>query len=310
MKRNPVTIAVGTLLILVFGSLLFIFQVRKSNVAVVARFGRYDRECGPGAHFRWPWPIETVYMLDQRIQNFEGKFEETKLPDQNILLISTYTGWRIEDPKLFFPRFPGDSAASIALAESTLGELVETAKKEVAGQHNFSDFISADEKEMKFSQIENEILARVQQQVKEHQYGLDVKFVQIKKIGLPESVTADVFERMKSERNVLISKIQNEGEERATKIRSAADTSAAKMLADADAQALQIRGQGEAESVKALQVLQQNPALANFNMKLSALQDMLKERTTLILDQSTPPLDLLQNYSVPTNGSVMNQTKR
>jgi membrane protease subunit HflC len=306
MKRN-INFFVGALLIVVFGSLLFIFQVRKSQVAVVTRFGRYDRELGPGAHFRFPWPIEKVYTLDERIQNFEGKFEETKLPDQNILLISTYVGWRIDKPALFFPKFAG---GSIQEAERTLGAIVETAKKEVAGQHIFSDFISADEKQMKFGQIEKEILDRVQQQVKEHDYGLEVNFVQIKKIGLPESVTTDVFERMKSERNVLISKIQYEGEESATKIRSAADTWSAKKLAEADAASLEIRGEGEAESAKALSVLQQNPALANFNMKLSALQDLLKDRTTLILDQSTPPLDLLQPYNVPASQPVMQQSKR
>lgn len=306
MKRK-LNLTVGALVLIVFGLLPFMFQVRQSEVAVVTRFGRYDRELGPGAHFRLPWPIEKVYTLDERIQNFEGKFEETKLPDQNILLISTYVGWRIEKPKSFFPKF---GSGSISEAEKTLSALVESAKKEVAGQHVFSDFISADEKQMKFSQIEDEILQRVQQRVKEHDYGVDVKFVQIKKIGLPESVTSDVFERMKSERNVLISKIQYEGEEAATKIKSAADTWSAKKLAEADAAALQIRGEGEAESAKALSVLQQNPGLANFNMKLAALQDLLKDRTTLILDQSTPPLDLLQPYNVPAKGPVMQESKR
>jgi membrane protease subunit HflC len=157
---------------------------------------------------------------------------------------------------------------------------------------------------MKFTQIEQEILAKVQEQLKTHDYGLDVKFVQIKKIGLPESVTTDVFERMKSERNVLISQIQNEGEERATIIKSQADTWSAKKLAEADADALRIRGEGQAESAKALAVLQQNPALANFNMKLDALQDLLKDRSTLILDQSTPPLDLLTPNPMPAKAPM------
>jgi modulator of FtsH protease HflC len=305
MRRN-LNFIVGALLIFVFGALLFIFQVRKSEVAVVTRFGKYDRELGPGAHFRFPWPIENVYKLDQRIQNFESKMDEMKLPDQNILLVSTYVGWRIEQPALFFPRFAG---GSIVEAEKQLSGLVESVKKEVAGQHVFSDFISADEKQMKFSQIEQEILEKVKQQLKTHDYGLDVKFVQIKKIGLPESVTTDVFERMKSERNVLISQIQNEGEERATIMKSQADTWSAKKLAEADADSLRIRGEGEAESAKALAVLQQNAALANFNMKLSALQDLLKDRSTLILDQSTPPLDLLQPYNAPMK-APMQTSKR
>lgn len=45
-------------------------------------------------------------------------------------------------------------------------------------------------------------------------------------------------------------------------------------------------------------------------MKLAALQDLLKDRTTLILDQSTSPLDLLQPYTMPANQPVMKQSKR
>jgi regulator of protease activity HflC (stomatin/prohibitin superfamily) len=87
-------------------------------------------------------------------------------------------------------------------------------------------------------------------------------------------------------------------------MKSQADTWSAKKLAEADADSLRIRGEGEAESAKALAVLQQNAALANFNMKLSALQDLLKDRSTLILDQSTPPLDLLQPYNAPAKAPM------
>ena len=39
MKRNPVTIAVGALLLVIFILLLFLFQVRKTESAVVLRAG-------------------------------------------------------------------------------------------------------------------------------------------------------------------------------------------------------------------------------------------------------------------------------
>ncbi len=97
---------------------------------------------------------------------------------------------------------------------------------------------------MKFDQIEHEILEKVQKQVKDKDYGIEIKFVQIKKMGLPESVTQNVFDRMQSERQVLISTIQFEGEAEATKIKSSADSKAAILLADADAAALKIQRPG------------------------------------------------------------------
>ena len=301
MKRNRFIIGVAAVLILIFGSLLFVFQVRQSQVAVVTTFGKItgDPVTEPGAHFRWPWRIQNVYNLDQRIQNFEGKFEEAQLADQNILMMMVYVGWRIEDPGLFYNGFP---SGNVSEAEKHLADVVQTAKNEVIGQASLSDLISADEKKMKFTQIESNILARVQERVKSQKYGIEIKFLQIKKLGLPESVTKTVFERMASERQVVIVKIQSDGAADASRTRADADSKAAQILNAADAESLKIRGDGEAKAASYLKEFRKNPELAAFNMKLTALEQMLKEKTTLILDQSTPPLDLLiKGQSVSTN---------
>lgn len=290
MKRSPLTIVVAAILIVIFGLLLFVYQVRKSEVAVVTLFGKiHDVKTTPGPALRWPWPIENVHMLDQRIQNFEGKYEQFKLPDQNIIFLSVYVGYKIDDPREFYPKF-----GTIPEAQRVLEGLVRSAKNEVAGQHPFSDFVSTDQKQMKFAQIEKEIQDEVQKQVAEKGYGIEIKFIQIKKIGLPDVVTQNVFDRMTSERQYYISKIQSEGEEEATKIKSAADSSAAKLLADADAQAFKIRGEGEAQMMKSLEILQQNPSLANFNMQMTALEQFLKKNSTLVLDESSSPLQWMR----------------
>lgn len=303
MKRSPLTIVVAAVLILIFGLLLFVYQVRKSEVAVVTLFGKiHTVKSEPGPGLRLPWPIENVHKLDQRVQILDGKYEEAKLSDQNILMLSVYVGYRIDDARAFFPQFAN---GSIPEAEKVLDGLVRSAKNEVAGQHRFSDFVSTDEKQMKFSQIENEILQKVQKQVTDKHYGIEIKFVQIQKIGLPESVTQNVLDRMSSERQFYISRIQAEGEKEATEIKSDADSTAAKLLSDADAKAFIIRGQGEAQMMKSLAVLQENPALATFNMKMTALEEFLKKNATLVLDQSTSPLEWLRmdqsSQAVSTN---------
>ena len=66
------------------------------------------------------------------------------------------------------------------------------------------------------------------------------------------------------------------------------------MLSDAYAQATRIRGEAEAEAAKSLAVFQQNPELANFLFRLSALEGSLKERSVLIFDQNMPPFDLFR----------------
>ena len=291
MKKNPLNMAVGAVLIVIFALLLFLFQVRTSDVAVVTTFGKPTRQITePGLYAKWPWPIQKIQKLDKRIQNFETKFEETLTPDGYNLLVMVYAGWRISEPAAFFPKFAG---GSVTEAERVLEGIIRDAKNSVVGQHPFGHFISVNEKELKFAEIEGEILARVQGRLRTNNYGMEVAFLGIKKLGLPESVTKEVFSRMGAERQVLVSKIESEGSARASNIRAEADRNAAKLVSDADAEAVRIRGDAESQAAQSLQTMNQEPELANFLLRLAGLEMFLRERTTLILDQNTSPLDLL-----------------
>jgi modulator of FtsH protease HflC len=298
MKRN-LTLIIGVLLILIVALLLFVFQVRQSEVAVVTTFGKATRPITePGAHLKWPWPIQNVYKLDQRVQNFaEDKLTEGLTQDSFNLLSQVFVGWRITDPQMFFPRFSGGTAEPIGEAEKVLERTVANAKAAVIGAHPLSDFLAAAGEGHKFEAIEKEITQAVQNEVENHKYGLKIEFIALRKLGLPENVTASVFERMTSERQVLASKSQFEGEAEAQKIRSEAERKAAELLANAEGKATEIRGKGEAEAAKSLAVFQQNPELANFIFRLSALEASLKDGATLIFDQHTPPFDLFRGVS-------------
>ena len=297
MKRNAMTIVIGAVLIVIFALLLFVFQVRKSEVAIVTTFEKptaqpYDR---PGAYFKWPWPIQKVYKFDQRIQNFEDKFSQTLTADNNNLIVTVYTGWRISNAKSFYPKFQG----SVPAAQRILEGMLRSAQNAVIGKHNLSDFVNADPKELKFDAIENEIESAIQSELSTNDYGIRLEFLGFKKIELPESVTQTVFDRMKNERQKLISKTENEGKAEAQIIESAADRQAAETIANADAAATRIRGEGEAAAARVLPVFQQNPDLANYLLRIEALKQSLNQRATLIFDERTPPFDLFLNF--PTN---------
>jgi membrane protease subunit HflC len=297
MKRNPLILAIGLLLILIVCLLLFVFQVRKSEVVVVTRFGNPARNVTePGPHLRLPWPIENVHRFDQRVQNFEDKLTEGLTSDSFNLLSSVYVGWRITDAKAFFPKFAGGTDP-IAEAERMLNGRLSNAKAAIIGKHPLSDFLTPGRQGSQFVQIENEILSAVRAQVPTNIYGLEIEFLGFKKLSLPESVTTAVFERMTKERQVLASKALYEGEAEAQKIRSEADRRAAEMLAAAAGQATEIRGRAEAEAAKSLTTFQKEPELAKFIFGLSALESSLKDRSTLIFDQHTPPFDLLWGAS-------------
>jgi membrane protease subunit HflC len=291
MKNTRLSLAVGALLLVMFLALLFCFQVRTTQVAVVTTFGRYSRDAQPGLHFRLPLPIQKVYQFDNRLQNFERKFEQTTTKDANNLLITVYVGWRIADPRKFLELFNGDTIK----AEAALEGLVRNAKNAVVGRYAFSDFISPDPKQVKLGQVETDILNEIKAPAKD--YGLTIELVGIKQLGLPEAITTKVFERMKAERDRLAKQYQGEGAARSLVIRSEAERKRDQLLAQADADALRIKGDALAQASKDLAVFEKNPQLAVFLLQLNALKDSLKDRATLILDQKTAPFNLLNGDS-------------
>ncbi len=300
MKRKVLNYLVGAVLIIIAGLMLFVFQVRQSETAVVTTFGKLTRAVGPGPHLKWPWPIEKVYKIDERIQNFEDKFTEDLTGDNNNLLTTVYVGWSITNAIEFFPKF---ADGSIDAAQRMLEGILASSKSSVVGQHPLSDFVNPDRAALKFDLIETQIKDLLQSQLVTNNCGIEINYLGIMKMGLPESVSQAVFTRMTSDRNVLSSQYENEGEADAQKIKSAADRQAAEMLAEARGQALRIQGQGEAEAAKILPTFQKNPQLADFLLRIDALQQSLKEHSSLIFDERTPPFDLFR-------GSLTNSFSR
>lgn len=296
MKKNTLTVVVGVLLVVIFLLLLFTFQVRQTEVAVVTTFDRQTRQIAdPGLYFKLPMPIQKVYKFDKRIHNFEDSFDETITRDSYNLLSSVYVGWTIQNPNLFFNSFPSGETAS---AEPALKSLVRSAKNAVIGQHPFSHFVSNEPKAMKLMEIEGEILEKIRASAAE-KYGIGVEFVGFKKIGLPESVTQKVFDRMMAERQREVDRLKAIGGAEKMNIQSAADRDRAEILAKARAEATAIRGQADAEATKAFKVFEQSPELAVFLIKLQALEKSLRERATLVVDERTPPFDVLRQLNKP-----------
>jgi membrane protease subunit HflC len=290
------------LLIAIFAIMLFTFQVRQTEVALVTTFGKPSRDITePGLYFKLPWPIQDKQIYDSRVQNFEDKLEETYTKDRFTLDVMVYAGWTISNPTKFRETFGG----SIQRAENDLDGLIRSAKMAVVGQHPFSHFISTDEKELQLGKIEDEILARVQDTARNN-YGITVKPLGIKMLRLPDRVTKSVFDRMKEERNRFVQQLEGEGYSEALKIHSAADTDRDKILAAADAQANRIRSEAESEAAKYYSVLEKNPELATFLLKLKALEAALKDRSTLILDPRSSPFDLLNSTggTTPAKGNL------
>jgi len=297
MKQNRIIFSVAIALSLIVLAMLFVFQVRTTEVAVVTTFGRVSRTAGPGAHFRVPL-IQGVHKFDKRIQVHKSAFEQVYTSDQQPLLVAVFVGWNIADAEIVLNRFSSDSDQAIAKAGQNLEGMIRNAYSGVVGRHPFSHFVSTDEKQLKFVEIEQEIQERLQSECRSITNGLNIAFLGIERMGLPESVTKEVFKNMESERDRLATQITSDGGRQASDIRERANYESAKILAEADAAATRIQGEADKQASKSYAVFQQEPDLAIFLLKLKALEQLLAERSTLILDDSISPIELLKQLKV------------
>ncbi len=316
LKRSqhlPIVVLVAVVA-LIFLLSLVLYQVPETEYAVVKRFGspQLERRTAPGLHLRWPWPIEEIWRHDNRIQVFtgtKGELEEVYSADRKNLIVTVFITWKIME-------LPPDSnegkqerkerekqnneyrikymnaVKTQEEAENKLTDLLRDAKRSVFGKHDFSALVNIDPGKVKIAEIEDEMLAELKQKASEL-YAIEVKSLGVCHLGLPEDVTQQVFARMKAEREREAKEITSKGEAEAEKIRATAERDKLERISQAQKEAKQIRAEGDQLANEWYKRFQKNPELAIFLRQLVAVRKILKDKTYLILDTTTPPLNVM-----------------
>jgi membrane protease subunit HflC len=126
-------------------------------------------------------------------------------------------------------------------------------------------------------------------------YGIDVQYVKVKRIRLPEQNLESVFQRMRTDRQRIAKKYRSEGEEEAIKIRADADKEKRDILARAYRDAEMIRGEGEAEAAGIYaSAFSRDPGFYKLTRTLQAYEKFLNSKTTVVLSTDSELLRLFK----------------
>ena len=274
--------------VLVLGSVSF--QVRQTEKALVIRFGKPVRTINePGWKSKLPFPIDTVHKFDTRNNLFEGVPEETTTKGGETIIVTSYVIWRIDDPLRFL-----ESVHDKTGVEKQLKSLLRNTQNETIGEHYFSEFVNSDPEKIHFDEIENKMFLSLEAQAKE-KYGIEVRSVGIRNLGIDADATTDVFKRMSADRLRKTNTILEQGNAEATRIRADAESKRTELLAVVEARATAIRGEGDAEAAKYYKLLEADPEFAMFLRKIDTLKKILKKDSTIILNADTEPIELLKS---------------
>jgi len=288
MKNLAITILI-VLIVIVMTLLCVTFQVRETESALVMTFGK-PRDAGitkPNLYFKLPPPIQRVHKFDSRLKVFSPEMDETTTKGNVAVIVNSYVVWKIAEPLKFL-----NSVGTAKEAEAKLYSQITDTQNRVIGKHSFGEFVNSDPNQIKFQDIERDMLTDLKQTLS-NEYGIEIKTLGIKQLKVNKDVTAKVFDRMKAARSLRTKATISEGEGEATKIKSDADFKKSVLITAAEARALAIKGQGDAEAARFYKMLEEDPELAMFLRKIDSLIKILKERATIII-RPEGPFDILE----------------
>lgn len=289
------------------------YIVDQGSLGVKQRFGQYVESTEPGPRWHWPYPIETVTVVNmEQVRRLEVGYRsgtngsKTKVPaealmlteDENIIDLQFAVQYNLKNAKdyLFNNRSTDESVMSVA----------ETAIREVVGKNKLDDLLQ------KGLQDTSE---QMQALLDFYKTGVNVTSVSLQ-AALPPEPVQEAFEDV-NRANQDYQRQINEGEAYANAVVPKARGNAARLIAEADGYKLKVESEAKgnanrferiyAEYVKA-------PEVTRKRLYLEAQEQILSSVSKVIIDQKEGgsllylPLDKLMQAS-ETQGTSRNTTQ-
>lgn len=271
----------------------FVLPLPEGHTAVIAHLGKPTRIItNPGAHLKWPWPVDTFYIFDSRNRIYDTRFTQTLTRDKKAIILLTYIVWKIDQPLTFL-----QSVGTIRNAEEKIEGLVSSSKNNVLGNFDLANLVSTNPEQLKLDEIENKILEAVSQRAKES-FGVEISRVGIKRLAYPENNVKAIFNQMRAERGQYAAKYRAEGRMEASIILSETDLEIARINAEAVKNSASIKGRADREAAEIYaEAHKKGREFYKFNRSLEVLEKMLNQNATFILRSDQPPFDVLTEKS-------------
>jgi len=172
---------VGAIVLLWIG-ITSVHMVGPKESGIVTTFGRYSHTIGPGVSMTFPWPIQSVKLIDITIQRDtipEGETEKLMLTsDQNLVDFSYLVRWFVKNPERFEFELDDPRATVVQVAEAAMrASVAEVPLVDVIGGAGRA-------------QIEQNTRDRMQKILDAYQSGVKIQGVEIKKADPPAKVNA------------------------------------------------------------------------------------------------------------------------
>jgi len=277
---------VGVLLIVWLASGIYI--VDPGERGVVTRFGAYADTTLPGPHWRLPFPIENVEIVNvDQIRDVEVGYRSSAgqgnnndvlqeslmlTQDENIVDVKFAVQYRVKDAK--------DFLFSVRDPHMTLREATESAIREVIGQSKM-DFV--------LTQGQSDIAVRteklIQSIIDRYKTGLLVTSVNLQSAQPPEQVKGAFEDAIKAREDK--ERLENDAQAYSNDILPKARGNAARQLEEANGYKARVVAVAEGESKRFLELLteyKKAPQVTRDRLYLDTMNYIMRNTTKVLVD--------------------------
>jgi membrane protease subunit HflC len=277
---NTRSLSLGILAVLVlFVASNSVYTVHQTERAILLRFGAVsEADVKPGLHFKLP-VAETVRRADARVLTLDSQSETYFTLEKKPLIVDSFAKWRINDVQRFYEATGFDDS----IASRILQERINEGLRNQISRRDMHEVVSG-QRDQLMTELKQQ-LNRVMGQAA----GIEVVDVRVKRIDLPAEVSASVFERMNSERQIEARQYRATGRELAAGIRADAERQKVVIEAEAYREAEQVRGDGDARSASVYAAaFNKDPEFYAFYRSLNAYTAVFRDRSdVMVLDPNS-----------------------
>lgn len=288
---NGSILRIGALVVLAvaaIGFYAFTFVVSQTQSAIVLKLGAVRAvKTEPGLYLKWPAPIETVTLLDNRILDLDLPAQEIIASDQKRLVVDAFTRYRISDPLRFY-----QAVNNIPRANSQLASIVNGQVRAVLADASFISVVRTDR---------SRLMSRIRDDVNREaaRFGMTVVDVRLRRVDLPQANSQAVFQRMQTERQREAAEARALGAQQAQEIRARAERDATVIVAEAQRRSDEVRGEGEGERNKVFaEAFGKDPEFFTFYRSMQAYEASIKPGDTRML--LSPDSPFFRYFNDPT----------
>ncbi|MBU2967250.1 protease modulator HflC [Amphritea sp. 2_MG-2023] len=236
--KSMTGLVIALLLVVVGFNTLYI--IKETDRAVLLKFGEIvNPDIKPGLHIMIP-VINKIRKFDGRVQTLDAQAQSYLTVEKKRLIVDSFIKWRIVDPQKYYTATSGDEYKAAEL----LFPNVDAGLRNQFGERTLTEVVSGERDELMV-----ELVNSLSVQTKD-ELGIEMIDIRVKKIDLPQEVSASVYERMRTEREREARELRSRGKELAEGIQADADRQKAVIEANAYRDAQQVRGEGDALAAK------------------------------------------------------------